>query len=90
MKQTVVMICIDGFDPEYLDVCQAPNLKEICHKGFFKIGYSMMPSATNVNNVSLVTGLYPKSHGINCNYWFDQNTGQEAYMEYSATKFDIW
>ena len=41
----------------------------------------MMPSVTNVNNVSLVTGLYPESHGINCNYWFDQETGQEMYME---------
>lgn len=75
------MVCIDGFDPDYLDACKAPNLKEICRKGFFKIGYSMMPSVTNVNNVSLVTGLYPESHGINCNYWFDQGTGQEMYME---------
>lgn len=72
---------VDGFDPEYLQACNIPNIDEVCSRGFLKIGRSMMPSVTNVNNVSLVTGLYPGSHGINCNYWLNSETGQETYME---------
>jgi phosphonoacetate hydrolase len=41
----------------------------------------MMPSVTNVNNVSLVTGRYPESHGITSNYWLDRDHGGEHYME---------
>ena len=81
MDNPIVIIIIDGFDPEYLQACKTPNIDEVCAKGFLKIGRSMMPSVTNVNNVSLVTGLYPESHGINCNYWLDTDTGLETYME---------
>ena len=81
MEKPIVIIIIDGFDPEYLQACKTPNIDEVCAKGFLKIGRSMMPSVTNVNNVSLVTGLYPESHGINCNYWLDTDTGLETYME---------
>ena len=81
MDNPIVIIIIDGFDPEYLQACKTPNIDEVCAKGFLKIGRSMMPSVTNVNNVSLVTGLYPESHGINCNYWLDTDTGRETYME---------
>jgi len=41
----------------------------------------MMPSVTNVNNVSLVTGSYPETHGITSNYWLDREQGGEHYME---------
>ncbi len=81
MNKPIVIIVIDGFDPEYIQACNTPNLDEVYSKGFLKVGRCMMPSVTNVNNVSLVTGLYPESHGINCNYWLDTETGRETYME---------
>lgn len=81
MLKTTVLICIDGFDPEYLEACQAPNIRELSKKGFLKYGHSMMPSVTNVNNVSLVTAKYPETHGINSNYWLNRETGEETYME---------
>lgn len=81
MPTTTVVICIDGFDPEYLEVCGAPNISELGRKGFQKLGRSMMPTVTNVNNVSLVTATYPDTHGINSNYWLDRETGEETYVE---------
>jgi len=80
---TVVLICVDGLDPEYLENCDAPNLQEIGRKGFFNLGQSMMPSVTNVNNMSIVTGVYPDVHGICSNYWFLKSTGQGYYTESS-------
>ncbi len=81
MPKTTVVICIDGSDPEYLETCQTPNLRELSKKGFLKIGQSLMPSVTNVNNVSLVTASYPEVHGISSNYRLVRETGEEIYME---------
>lgn len=80
-RGTTVVICIDGFDPEYIEACEIPNLREIARKGFLKIGRSMMPSVTNVNNVSIVTSRYPEIHGISSNYRLVRETGEEIYME---------
>jgi len=39
-----------------------------------------LPSFTNVNNASIVTGLSPAGHGIGGNFFFDSETGQEVMM----------
>ena len=82
-NETTVVICIDGFDPEYLEACRVPNLREIAQKGFLTFGKSMMPSVTNVNNVSILTANYPETHGISSNYRLVRDTGEEIYMESS-------
>ena len=81
MPNTTVLITIDGLDPEYLDVCDAPNLREMAKRGFHVTGNCMMPSVTNVNNVSVVTGKYPTEHGISSNYRLVRETGEDIYME---------
>ncbi len=81
MTDPVIVVLIDGFDPEYLDACLAPNLSEMARRGFRVDGRGMTPSVTNVNNVSLVTGSYPESHGITSNYLLDRQRGEEFYME---------
>ena len=81
MAKTTVVVCIDGFDPEYLDACETPNLRELGRKGFLKTGQCIMPSVTNVNNVSLVTASYPRVHGISSNYRLLRESGDEIYME---------
>jgi len=78
---TTIVIMIDGLDPEYLEVCPAPRLDELARSGFRLDVRGMMPSVTNVNNVSLVTGSYPETHGITSNYWLDREQGGEHYME---------
>ena len=81
MSNRVVVLCIDGLDPEYLEACEAHVLNGLGGRGFLKLGRSMMPSVTNVNNVSLVTGAYPEEHGICSNYRLVRETGEEVYME---------
>ena len=81
MVTTTVVICIDGLDPDYLEACDAPNLTHLGRQGFLRMGQSMMPSVTNVNNVSLVTAELPEKHGICSNYRLVQETGEEIYME---------
>ena len=81
MAATTVVICVDGLDPEYLEACETPNLTRLGGMGFLKTGQCMMPSVTNVNNVSLVTAAYSDTHGISSNYRLVRETGEEIYME---------
>ena len=81
MAGTTVVICVDGLDPEYLEACETPNLTRLGGMGFLKTGQCMMPSVTNVNNVSLVTAAYSDTHGISSNYRLVRETGEEIYME---------
>ena len=39
-----------------------------------------MPSTTNTNNTSIVTGVPPAVHGINGNYYLDPETGKEIMI----------
>ena len=81
MPRATILVMIDGLDPEYLDACPAPNLRRFAEQGFRAHGGGMMPSFTNVNNASMVTGHYPAQHGIVSNYWRDRQAGIEQYVE---------
>jgi phosphonoacetate hydrolase len=81
MAEPIVVMCIDGLDPAYLERCRAPVLEELGRRGFARTGMAMVPTVTNVNNVSIVTGSYPREHGIASNYWLDQEADREVYME---------
>ena len=83
MPKTIVIITVDGYDPEYIEACEAPNLMALAQQGFYRVGKAMMPSVTNVNNVSIVTGEYPSAHGISSNYRTVRETGEDIYMESS-------
>ncbi|KAJ5701747.1 hypothetical protein N7488_009295 [Penicillium malachiteum] len=58
--QPTVVICIDGFDP-------VPG---------FGTQASCMPSFTNPNNVSIITGAPPSIHGIAGNFYLDRESGE--------------
>ncbi len=78
---TTVVVMVDGLDPEYLEGNSMPRLMELGRDGFMVEGRAMMPTVTNVNNVSLVTACYPEDHGITSNYWFNRQDASEHYME---------
>ncbi|MDP6548784.1 MAG: alkaline phosphatase family protein [Dehalococcoidia bacterium] len=81
MPLTTVLIMVDGLDPRYLESCPALRIRELAERGFMVDAKAMMPTVTNVNNVSLVTASYPQTHGITTNYWFDRRSSEEFYME---------
>ena len=79
----ILILCIDGFGPDYLELSPTPNIDGMIREGSFVIGRSVIPSVTNVNNVSIITRTPPRIHGITSNYWIDRATGEEYYMESS-------
>ena len=83
-KTCAIAICLDGCEPEYLEVAIAeglmPNLKRIRETGTDRLAHSVIPSFTNPNNLSIATGRPPSVHGICGNFLFDPDTGEEVMM----------
>ena len=77
---TRVVVCLDGLDPAYLAAADTPGWDEIAEEGSSGECECAMPSLTNVNNVSIVTGSYPADHGITGNTYYD-DSGELVYME---------
>ena len=80
----IVVICIDGSADEYLDTTMAfdrmPNLKKMATQGYRGMVRGALPSFTNVNNASIVTGVPPAVHGISGNFFYDTAKDQEVMM----------
>jgi len=87
-QRPTVVVCIDGCDPEYIargiadGVC--PAIARFFEEGFGAVADCVMPSFTNPNNVSVVTGAPPAVHGIGGNYYLDRDTGREIMMTDAA------
>lgn len=83
-RAPLVVICCDGSEPAYMETAMAaglmPNLRRIIAKGENRRGLSVIPSFTNPNNLSIVTGRPPAVHGICGNYLIDPATSQETMM----------
>jgi phosphonoacetate hydrolase len=79
-----VVVCVDGCEPDYLAQAVAtghmPWLKRTLAEGTGLIADCVVPSFTNPNNLSIVTGVPPSVHGICGNYLFDTASGTEVMM----------
>ncbi len=78
---TKIIICLDGTSPQYLAKSETPNLDALAREGFSTTGQAIVPTVTNVNNTTIVTASFPETHGITSNYFLDQSSGKEFYME---------
>jgi phosphonoacetate hydrolase len=83
-KQPSVVLCIDGCEPDYIAQAVAgghmPFMKRILAEGTALLADCVVPSFTNPNNLSIVTGAPPSVHGICGNYLFDVDSGTEVMM----------
>ena len=83
-KQPTVVVCVDGCEPDYLAQAVAtgrmPWLKTALAKGVGLVADCVVPSFTNPNNLSIVTGVPPSVHGICGNYLYDVGSNTEVMM----------
>lgn len=86
MARPVVVVCLDGMGPEYLDAAfEAGKLPRMAawagNGGLRSVGEGILPSFTNPNNISIVTGLSAAEHGLCGNHYFDRRMGREISTE---------
>src|SRR6516165_5635953 len=83
-QRPTVVICIDGCDPEYLELgipdSVFPTIGSFRRTGFLDAADAAVPTFTNPNNVSIVTGAPPSVHGIAGNYYLDRETRRAIMM----------
>jgi len=83
-RQPTVVICVDGCEPDYIAQAVAgghmPYMKRVLAEGTALVGDCVVPSFTNPNNLSIVTGAPPSVHGICGNFLFDVASGTEVMM----------
>ncbi len=83
-RRPTVVVCIDGSEPGYIEAAiekgLAPNFARLMRDGANLTALSAMPSFTNPNNISIITGRPPAVHGIAGNYFLDPETGLEVMM----------
>jgi phosphonoacetate hydrolase len=79
-----VIVCIDGCEQEYINLAVqagvAPFFESLAQRGTVLSGDCVVPSFTNPNNLSIVTGVPPAIHGICGNFFFDTETNAEVLM----------
>ena len=71
-RQPLVVVCMDGSEPGYVEAAvatgKAPFFERILAEGTNRLADCVVPSFTNPNNMSIVTGVAPAIHGIGANF----------------------
>ncbi len=80
----LVVVCIDGSEPDYTTKAVAagvmPWLARTRPNGADLLADCVVPSFTNPNNLSIVTGAPPSVHGISGNFFYDRDANAEVMM----------
>jgi len=83
-KAPTVVVCLDGSEPGYVEATieagRAPFFARMLRQGASAIAESVIPSFTNPNNLSIITGRPPSVHGIAGNFFYDRATKTEVMM----------
>ena len=84
LKSTAIVICLDGSQKEYFEEASklklTPNIDSFKKNGEDLLVNSAIPSFTNPNNISIVTGRPSSIHGICGNFFYTPSTGEEVMM----------
>jgi phosphonoacetate hydrolase len=79
-----VVVCLDGSEPGYIEETikagRAPFFERMLRDGANLTAHSVIPSFTNPNNLSIITGCPPSVHGIAGNFFYDPATKTEVMM----------
>ena len=83
-RKPIVVVCVDGGDATYYEQGLKdgilPNLRRFMDNGFSDLADGVVPSFTNPNNLSIVTGTPPAIHGISGNFFLDPKSGKTVMM----------
>ena len=83
-QSPLVVVCVDGSEPGYVEAAVAagvaPWFARTLERGTALTGDCVVPSFTNPNNLSIVTGAPPSVHGICGNFFWDRESGSEVMM----------
>ncbi len=72
-KPYIVLVSFDGFRHDYMEMFATPNFDRVAAQGARAAGLiPVFPSLTFPAHYSIATGLYPGSHGLVTNTFYDR------------------
>ncbi len=75
MTQPLLIIILDGCEAGYLERASTPHLDRLASGGQRFVASAVVPTVTNVNVTSLLTGAPPSQHGITGNTYLRIDDG---------------
>ena len=89
--ETVILVSMDGMRWQFIDsgYANTPNLNSLAGNGVkAKCIKTVVPSKTWPNHHSFLTGLYPESHGIVSNNFWDPVYQEKFVLDYDCSNYD--
>jgi hypothetical protein len=82
----VYIVVVDGLDAAKLSAELTPALWRLGHAetergAFFPRANAVMPTTTNPNHTSIITGVYPAAHGIVANDYWDRAARRRTRLD---------
>lgn len=90
-KETVILISMDGMGWQYISgqFADTPNQDAVGRNGVrAKYTINVVPTITWPTHHSYVTGLYPESHGIVSNSFWDPVYKENFIYDYDCSNYD--
>jgi len=93
-RPQVYLVVVDGLDARAATAARMPNLfglrrDEPARTSIFTHARAVMPTRTNSNHATLVTGAYPEAHGITGNAWWSRSPGAPAAKLDDAAQIEV-
>ena len=89
--ETIILVSMDGLRWQYVDsgFAYTPNLDSVARTGVTaKYIKTAVPSKTWPNHQTFLTGLYPESHGIVSNNFWDPLYQEKFILDYDCANYD--
>ncbi|KAL4236876.1 ectonucleotide pyrophosphatase phosphodiesterase [Mactra antiquata] len=87
----LLLLSLDGFRADYLSRNLTPTIQRLAncgvHTPYMRAVY---PTVTFPNHYTIVTGLYPESHGVISNKMFDEEIGEIFTLGGPTSKDPRW
>lgn len=88
---TTILISLDGFRADFLNRGITPRLNKLVEEGVSPLWMNpSFPSVTFPNHYTLATGLYPESHGVVGNTFWDPQLEEEFFYTHPAAMHPKW
>jgi hypothetical protein len=90
----VYLVIVDGLDARFATAERMPRLfallaTEPARSSFFPSARAVMPTRTNPNHVTLLTGVYPEAHGITGNAYWSRRPGAPPEKLEAASLIEV-
>jgi predicted AlkP superfamily pyrophosphatase or phosphodiesterase len=84
-----ILIDVVGLEPDHLDSGLVPNIVRISEAGETARFVPTFPAVTSTVQASILSGKYPREHGIISNGLYDRNTYNVSFWEQSSSLVQV-